>query len=64
MNDDKLKIIKEMLASRISFVKQMRDIGKLRVEEPYTKEHWQGYLSALDGQVGELQFLEKLYKTI
>ena len=59
-----LKEIKDAIQHRIAFVKQIRDIGKLRIEEPYTKEHWQGYLAALDGEVGELQFLEKLYKRL
>lgn len=56
--------LKEILNKRIEFVKKMIDIGKLRVKEPYTKDHWGGYLAALDGTTGELQFLEKLYNMI
>lgn len=56
--------LKEILKKRIEFVKKMIDIGKLRVKEPYTKDHWEGYLAALDGTTGELQFLEKLYDMI
>lgn len=55
------KEMREILQKRIAFVKQMIEIGKLRTEEPYNKEHWTGYLAALQGTVGELQFLEKLY---
>jgi hypothetical protein len=58
------KELKEELQRRISFVTQMIEIGKMRVEQPYTKEHWTGYLAALDGQVGELQFLKGLYDRI
>ena len=61
-NETSIKELKEVVSRRIAFVKQMRDIGKLRIEEPFTKEHWQGYLAALEGEVGELKFLEKLYK--
>ena len=45
MNNEKItpKEIKEELQKRISFVKQMAEIGKLRSEEPYTKDHWVGY---------------------
>lgn len=63
-NEATIKELKEVVSKRIAFVKQMRDIGKLRVEEPYTKEHWQGYLAAIEGEVGELKFLEKLYKSM
>lgn len=66
MTGDKLtqKDIKEEIQKRISFVNQMIEIGKLRREQPYNKEHWTGYLAALDGTVGELQFLEKLYRRL
>lgn len=63
MNENKIsdKEMREILQKRIAFVKQMIEIGKLRIEEPYTKDHWEGYLAALSGTTGELQFLEKLY---
>lgn len=66
MNDQKVsdKELKEEVQKRISFVKQMIEIGKLRVEEPYSNKHWTGYLAALEGTVGELQFLEKLYRKL
>lgn len=66
MNDEKMteKELKETVQKRISFVKQMIEIGKLRVEEPYNKEHWTGYLAALQGTVGELHFLEELYQKL
>ena len=64
MSEMTVKEIKDAVQHRIAFVKQIRDIGKLRIEEPYNKEHWVGYLAALDGEVGELQFLEKLYKRL
>ena len=66
MNDEKMteKELKETVQKRISFVKQMIEIGKLRVEEPYNKEHWTGYLAALQGTVGELYFLEDLYQKL
>lgn len=66
MNEEKMtdKELKEIIQERISFVKQMIEIGKLRVEEPYNKEHWTGYLAALNGTVGELQFLEGLYQKL
>lgn len=64
MTEITIKEIKDTIQHRIAFVKQIRDIGRLRIEEPYTKEHWQGYLAALEGEVGELQFLEKLAKRL
>lgn len=68
MNEEKEKLtekeLKDILQHRISFVKQMVEIGKLRVEEPYNKQHWTGYLAALNGTTGELQFLEKLYEKV
>jgi len=66
MNDEKMteKEMKETVQKRISFVKQMIEIGKLRIEEPYNKEHWTGYLAALQGTVGELKFLEELYQKL
>ena len=54
--------LKETLKKRIEFVKKMIGIGNNRVKEPFNKEHWTGYLAALNGTVGELQFLEGLYQ--
>ena len=65
MNEDfTMKEFKEALQKRIAFVNSMIEIGKIRTEEPFNKEHWTGYLAALDGTVGELQFLKKLYERI
>lgn len=60
----KIKELKDVVSRRIAFVKQMCEIGKLRMDEPYTKEHWTGYVAALDGEAGELKFLEKLLKAM
>lgn len=56
--------IKELVQKRIKFVKEMIANGKEQVKKPYTQQHWTGYLAALEGQVGELQFLEKLDKEL
>lgn len=65
MNEEiTMKEIKEIVQKRMAFVNQMIEIGKIRIEEPYNKEHWTGYLAALEGTVGELQFLKKLYERI
>ena len=65
MNEEfTMKELKEALQKRIAFVNSMIEIGKIRTDEPYNKEHWTGYLAALDGTVGELQFLKKLYERV
>ena len=42
------KELKEILQKRISFVSQMIEIGKINIEKPFTRDHWNGYLSALN----------------
>jgi hypothetical protein len=58
------KELKEALQKRISFVTEMIEIGKINVEKPFTRDHWNGYLAALNGTTGELQFLKKLYERV
>lgn len=58
------KELKEILQKRISFVSQMIEIGKINIEKPYTRDHWNGYLSALNGTTGEVQSLKKLYDRV
>lgn len=64
--DEKMsnKEIKEEIQKRIAFIDGLIEIGKIRVEEPYNKEHWTGYLAALNGTVGERQFLKRLLEKL
>lgn len=58
------KELKETLQKRIAFVSEMIEIGKINVDKPFTRDHWNGYLAALNGTTGELQFLKKLYERV
>lgn len=49
---------------RLDYIRNEAEQGKNRMQDPCHKQFWEGKVSAHEGVLGEINFLEKLLKQI
>ena len=56
--------IRELVEKRLEYIRQEIKFASVLVNDPCNGRFWQGKVTAFDGELGEVQFLNKLLENL